>query len=66
MPAPEVGSAHGISANTFYRWKSKYGGMEVSDARRLKQLKDENARLKRLMAEQVLDNAMLKDLLEKS
>ena len=63
---PEVCRAHGISANTFYRWKSKYGGMEVSDARRLKQLEDENARLKRLLAEQVLDNTMLKDLLGKS
>jgi len=60
-PTPEVCRAHGISANTFYRWKSKYGGMEVSDARRLKQLEDENARLKRLLAEQVLDNTMLKD-----
>jgi putative transposase len=49
-PTPEVCRAHGISANTFYRWKSKYGGMEVSYARRLKQLEDENARLKRLLA----------------
>ena len=65
-PTPEVCRAHGISANTFYRWKSKYGGMEVSDARRLRQLEDENARLKRLLAEQVLDNTMLKDLLGKS
>jgi putative transposase len=65
-PTPEVCRAHGISANTFYRWKSKYGGMEVSDARRLKQLEDENARLKRLLAEQVLDNTMLKDLLGKN
>ena len=65
-PTPEVCRAHGISANTFYRWKSKYVGMEVSDARRLKQLEDENARLKRLLAEQVLDNTMLKDLLGKN
>lgn len=65
-PTPEVCRAHGISANTFYRWKSKYGGMEVSDARRLKQLEDENSRLKRLLAEQVLDNTMLKDLLGKN
>jgi len=65
-PTSEVCRAHGISANTFYRWKSKYGGMEVSDARRLKQLEDENARLKRLLAEQVLDNTMLKDLLGKN
>lgn len=65
-PTPEVCREHGISANTFYRWKSKYGGMEVSDARRLKQLEDENGRLKRLLAEQVLDNTMLKDLLGKN
>ena len=65
-PTPEVCRAHGISANTFYRWKSKYGGMEASDARRLKQLEDENSRLKRLLAEQVLDNTMLKDLLGKN
>lgn len=65
-PTPEVCRAHGISANTFYRWKSRYGGMEVSDAHRLKQLEDENARLKRLLAEQVLDNTMLKDLLGKN
>lgn len=45
-PTPEVCRAHGISANNFYRWKSKYGGMEMSDARRLKRLEDENARLK--------------------
>ncbi len=65
-PTPEVCRGHGISTNTFYRWKSKYGGMEVSDARRLKQLEDENSRLKRLLAEQVLDNTMLKDLLGKN
>ncbi len=65
-PTPEVCDAHGISANTFYRWKSKYGGMGMSDARRLKQLEDENARLRRLLAEQVLDNTMLKDLLGKN
>lgn len=65
-PTAEVCRTHGISANTFYRWKSKYGGMEVSDARRLRQLEDENSRLKRLLAEQVLDNTMLKDLLGKN
>jgi putative transposase len=56
---------HGISQNTFYRWKSKYGGMEVSEARRLKSLEDENARLKRLLADAELDKAMLKDALPK-
>ena len=61
----EVCCEHGISANTFYRWNAKYGGMDVSDARKLKQLEDENARLKRSLAEQMLDNTRLKDLLGK-
>ena len=56
---------HGISEATFYNWKSKFGGMEVSEARRLKQLQDENAKLKRLLADAMLDNAALKDLLSK-
>jgi putative transposase len=56
---------HGISQNTFYRWKSKYGGLEVSDARRLKSLEDENARLKKLLADAELDKSMLKDALSK-
>ncbi|MCC1495179.1 transposase, partial [Cognatishimia sp. F0-27] len=47
---------------TFYKWKAKFGGLEVSDARRLKALEDENAKLKKLLAEQMLDNAMLKDV----
>jgi len=54
---------HGIAEQTFYRWKSKYGGMEVSEAKRLKSLEDENRRLKKLLAEQMLDNAALKDVL---
>lgn len=53
---------HGISEQTFYRWKSKYGGMELSDARRLKQLEEENRRLKRLVADQALDIQVLKDV----
>ena len=53
---------HGISGATFYKWKAKYGGMEVSDARRLKALEDENAKLKKLLAEAILDNAMLRDV----
>src|SRR4028118_1541223 len=57
---------HGISAATFYAWKAKYGGLEVSEARRLKGLEDENAKLKRLLADAMLDNAGLKDLLAKS
>ena len=56
---------HGISEATFYNWKSKYGGMDVSDARRLKALEDENRKLKKLLAETMLDNAMLKDLASK-
>ncbi len=54
---------HGISHDTFYRWKKKYGGMEVSDARRLKQLEDENRRLKRIVADQALNLQVVKDLL---
>lgn len=56
---------HGISEQSFYRWKSKYGGMEVSDAKRLKELEQENSRLKKLLAEAELDKAMLKDVLSK-
>lgn len=53
---------HGISEATFYKWKSKFGGMDVSDAKRLKALEDENAKLKKLLAETMLDNAILKDI----
>ena len=56
---------HGISEATFYNWKSKFGGLNVSEARRLKQLEGENARLKKLLADSMLDNAGLKDLLSK-
>lgn len=56
---------HGMSSATFHAWKAKYGGMDVSDARRLKALEDENAKLKRLYADAMLDNAGLKDLLSK-
>ena len=56
---------HGISEATFYNWKSKYGGMEVSEARRLSALETENAKLKKLLADAMLDNAALKDLLGK-
>jgi putative transposase len=61
----DVCRKHGISDVTFYKWKSKYGGMEASDAKRLKALEDENAKLKRLLAEAMLDNAMLKDIASK-
>lgn len=57
---------NGISEQTFYRWKSKYGGMEVSDAKRLKQLEDENRRLKQLVGELSLDNQALKYIIEKN
>ena len=56
---------HGISTATFFNWKAKFGGMDVSEARRLKALEDENRKLKKLLAETMLDNAMLKDLTSK-
>lgn len=62
----DVCRKHGISTATFYKFKAKYGGMEVSDARRLKALEDENNRLKKLLAEQMLDNAILKDVAAKN
>lgn len=61
----ELCRRHGISSATFYTWKAKFGGMEVSDAKRLKALEEENARLKRLLAESLLDQAALKDLLSR-
>jgi len=62
----EVCRRHGISQPTFYSWKSKYGGLEVSEAKRLKALDEENRKLKKLLAEQVLDNATLKEMLTKN
>lgn len=61
----ELCRQHGISDATFYNWKAKYGGLEVSEAQRLKALEDENRRLKKLLAEAELDKAMLKDALGK-
>jgi putative transposase len=61
----EICRRHGISSATFYKWKAKYGGLEVSEARRLKALEDENARLKKLLAESMLNEAALRDLLGK-
>jgi putative transposase len=58
----DVCRKHGVSEATFYKWKAKYGGLEVSEARRLKALEDENARLKKRLAEAMLDNAMLRDV----
>ncbi len=61
----DVCRRHGISEATFYKYKAKYGGMDISDAKRLKALEDENARLKKLLADQMLDNAMLRDIASK-
>ena len=61
----DVCRKHGISSATFYGWKAKFGGLEVSEAKRLRQLEDENAKLKRLLADAMLDAAALKDLLSK-
>ena len=62
----DLARKHGVSEATLYNWKAKYGGLEVSDAKRLRALEDENARLKRLLADAMLDNAGLKDLLKKN
>jgi len=61
----DVARKHGISAATLYNWKAKYGGMDVSEARRLRALEDENRKLKKLLAESMLDQAALKELLTK-
>lgn len=61
----DVCRKHGISEATFYKYKAKYGGMDVSDARKLKVLEDENTKLKKLLAEAMLDNAILKDVASK-
>jgi putative transposase len=61
----DLARKHGVSEATLYNWKAKYGGMDVSEAKRLKQLEDENAKLKKLLAEQMLDAAALRELLSK-
>lgn len=66
MATEEVCRRHGVSSATFYKWKSKYGGMDVSDARKLKTLEAENARLKKLLADSMLNVSILKDLLGKN
>ena len=66
LSAAELCRKHGISDATFYNWRSKYGGMEVSEAKRLKQLEDENAKLKRLLAESVMDVLTLREMLGKN
>jgi putative transposase len=65
VPVADLCRRHGVSNASIYKWKAKYGGMDVSEAKRLKALEDENARLKRLLADSMLDNAALKDLLSK-
>jgi len=66
MSAKDLCRKHGIGDATFYKWRSKYGGMEVSDARRLKALEAENAKLKKMLAEQMLDVSTLKEMLGKN
>ena len=66
LPTAEVCRKHRLAQSTFYKLKAKYGGMEVSDAARLKALENENAKLKRLLADTMLDNVVLKDLLGKN
>ena len=65
LSTAEVCRKHGLSPATFYKLKAKYGGLEVSEARRLRELESENAKLKRLLADAMLDKAALKDLLAK-
>jgi putative transposase len=65
VPVADLCRKHGVSNASVYKWKAKYGGMDVSEARRLKALEEENARLKKLLADSMLDNAALKDLLGK-
>ena len=65
MLTADVCRRHGISSATFYKYKAKFGGLDVSEARRLRALEDENAKLKKLLAEAMLDNAVLKDLTSK-
>jgi putative transposase len=65
VPTADVCRRHGVSSATFYKWKAKFGGLEVSEAKRLRQLEDENAKLKKLLAEAMLDNAMLKEITAK-
>jgi putative transposase len=62
MTTADVCRKHGVSTATFYKYKARFGGLEVSDARRLRALEDENSKLKKLLAEAMLDNAILKDV----
>ncbi len=62
VPTANVCRRHGVSSATFYRWKAKFGGLEVSEAKRLRQLEDENTKLRKLLAEAMLDNAMFEEI----
>src|ERR1019366_8458533 len=66
VPVADLCRKHGLSSPTFYKWKARYGGLHVSEARRLKALEDENGKLKRMLADAMLDNVALKDLLGKN
>jgi putative transposase len=66
MATADVCRRHGVSSATFYNWKAKFGGLEVSEAKRLRALEEENTKLKRLLADTMLDNVALKDLLSKN
>ena len=65
MPVVELCRKHGFSDASYYKWKAKFGGMDVSDAKRLKALEEENSKLKRLLADALLDNAALKDVVSR-
>jgi len=65
ISAADLCRKHGVSESGFYKWKAKYGGMDVSEAKKLRMLEDENARLKKLLADAMLDNAALRDVLGK-
>lgn len=66
VPTSQVCRDHNISSATFYKWKAKFGGLQVSEAQKLRRLEAENAKLKRLVVDQALDNLVLKDLLSKN
>ena len=65
IPVSDLCRKHGVSDASIYKWKARYGGLDVSEAKRLKQLEEENSKLKKLLAEAMLDNAMLKDIATK-
>lgn len=65
MTITELCRTHNVSQNSFYKWRQKYGGLQVSEAKRLRELEQENSRLKKLLAESMLDNALLKEVLQK-